>query len=55
MKLSNALSNQEIMEKLPDQISAGGAGGLSTFDALVQTDANWAKYRGMKSGMGPFA
>lgn len=38
------------MEKLPESSEAGGAGGASSYDALLRMDSNWRKLRNTKSG-----
>eukprot|EP00271_Cylindrocystis_brebissonii_P005231 TRINITY_DN17188_c0_g1_i1.p1 TRINITY_DN17188_c0_g1~~TRINITY_DN17188_c0_g1_i1.p1 ORF type:complete len:622 (+),score=96.60 TRINITY_DN17188_c0_g1_i1:241-1866(+) len=38
------------MESLPAQEEAGGAGGLSSYEALKRADANWARLRNMPTG-----
>lgn len=41
---------QRIMESLPKEDGAGGAGGLVTYEALKRADANWLRLRTMKTG-----
>ena len=40
-----ATTTERLMATLPDEAQTGGAGGQSTYDALLRLDEAWAKLR----------
>lgn len=41
---------QRVMERVPSEVQAGGAGGTSTYDGLLRCDEAWKNLRNMKTG-----